>query len=76
MSPGSKFIGTELPDKGALVVVGGTEWDVGRKTGQEADWNASLASQFWSMVLAALYQFLGEVSKGRPYGMVAIEFWI
>ena len=76
MSLGSKFIGTELPDRGALVVVGGTEWDVGQKTGREADWNTSLASRFWSMVLAALYQFLGEVSKGHLYGMVAIVFWI
>ena len=76
MSLGSKFISTELPDRGALVMVGGTERDVGWKTGQEADWNASLASRFWSMVLAALYQFSGEVSKGRPYGMVAIVFWI
>ena len=41
MSPGSKFIGTELPNRGALVMVGGMEWDVGQKTGWEADWNAS-----------------------------------
>ena len=76
MSPGSKFTGTELPDRGALVMVGGMERDVGRKAGREADWNASLASWFWSMVLVALYQFSGEVSRGRPYGMVAIVFWI
>ena len=74
MSPRSKFTNTELPDEGALVVVGGMGQDVGRKTGWEADWNALLASQFWSMVLAALYQFSGEVSRGHPYGMVAIVF--
>ena len=74
MSPGSKFTGTELPDEEALVVIGGTERGVGWKTGQEADWNASLASWFWSMVLAALYQFSGEVSRDCPYGMVAIVF--
>ena len=76
MGARSKFTNTELPDEGALVMVGGTGRDVGREVGREADWNASLASQFWSMVLAALYQFSGEVSKGRPYGMVAIMFWI
>ena len=70
------FTSKELPSGGALTVGGGTGRDTGWRMGREADWNASLASQFWSMVLAALYQFSGEVSRGRLYGMVAIVFWI
>ena len=75
MGARSKFTNAELPGGGVLVVVDGTERDVGWKMGREVDWNALLASRFWSMVLAALYQFLGEVSRGHPYGIVAIMFW-
>ena len=44
----------------------GIEQGTRRGVGWEANLNASLASQFWSIVFAALYQSPGEVSRGLP----------
>ena len=61
-NPTSVFTGVGLFLTKLIRIEQGAGWGVG----QEANWNASLASQFWSMVFAALYQSPGEVSKGLP----------
>ena len=55
----------------AKAVLGSTEG-----AEHDTDWKASLARCAWSILYAALYHTLGSVLASRPYGIVAIWFWM